>query len=340
MSTNRPVRVAVIGCGLIAQRQHLPAYVAAEEAEIVALVSGHRETAEVAARQFGNPRVLSTWQETIADPDVDAIDICTPNHLHAEIAIAAARAGKHVIVEKPMATELADADTMVAAAHEAGVVLMLAHNQRFVPHFETMRRLIAEGTIGRIYSARSIFMHAGPDESWGAASSWFWEEQSAGGGSLLDLGIHMIDLLIWTLDRPVLEVSAMTARVLKPTFADDNAFLTIRFEGDILASVQSSWSARPVPERNLSFHGELGNMVVGRTADEPIVIRLQDGARSKKVLPSIPEASEFGNPFVHFVRSIQNGTKPLVTGEDGRASLAVALAAYESARTGRVVRLG
>jgi predicted dehydrogenase len=106
MSTTSPVRVAVIGCGLIAQRAHLPSYVATPEADLAALVSGHRAAAEAVAAQFGNPRVLNSWQEAVVDPEIDAIDICTPNALHAEIAIAAARAGKHVLVEKPMSTSL------------------------------------------------------------------------------------------------------------------------------------------------------------------------------------------------------------------------------------------
>src|SRR5947207_1698619 len=118
-----PVRVAVIGAGLVAQRSHLPAYVASDEAQIAALVSGHIETAREVAGRFGNPRVLGSWQEAVADSEVDAIDICTPNALHAQIAIAAAHAGKHVLVEKPMALSLAEADAIIAAARETGVTL-------------------------------------------------------------------------------------------------------------------------------------------------------------------------------------------------------------------------
>lgn len=340
MGVDRPVRVAVIGAGLIARRAHLPAYVAAEEAEVAAIVSAHRETAEEAARQFGNPRVLDSWQAAVADPDIDAIDICTPNSLHSVIAIAALKAGKAVLVEKPMATSLAEADAMVAAAREARVVLAVAHNLRFVPIYAAMQQLLADGAIGRIFSARGFFMHAGPDEFWGATSDWFWREGEAGGGALLDMGIHMIDLLRWMIGRRVLEVSAMTARVLKPTFADDNAMVLMRFEGEILASVQSSWSARPVPDRQMAFHGEFGNLMMGRSSEEPLVLNLQEGSEARKVLPTIPAASPFGNPFVNFARAIQGSAPPLVTGEDGRVSLAIALAAYQSAKTGRVVQPG
>lgn len=131
----------------------------------------------------------------------------------------------------------------------------------------------------------------------------------------------------------------MTARVLKPTFADDNAIVLMRFEGDVLASVQASWSARPFPDRQITIHGELGHIAMGRSAEEPLVINLQEGDGSRKVIPAILPASTVGDPFVNFVRSIRDGVEPFVNGEDGRASLAVALAGYESAKTGRVVRL-
>ena len=338
MSAVRPVRMAVIGAGLIAQRAHLPAYAASEEAELAAIVSGHRASAEATAAKFGNPRVLDSWEEAVADPTIEAVDICTPNALHAPIAIASARAGKHVLVEKPMATSLAEADAMVAAAREAGVLLAVAHNLRFVPIYSAMQQLIAEGTIGRVFSARGIFMHAGPDEFWGATSDWFWREGEAGGGSLLDMGIHMIDLIRWMVGRPVHEVTAMTARVLKPTFADDNAMVIMRFEGDVLGSVQASWSARPVPDRQIAIHGELGNLMMGRSSEEPLILNLQDGSGARKVLPPIPAASPFGDPFLNFVHAVRGAAPLLVSGEEGRTSLRIALAAYESASSGRVMR--
>ena len=337
LAMNQPVRIAVIGAGLVAKRSHLPAYVASEEAEVVALVGGHVERVRAVAEQFGNPRVVATWEEAVADPEVDAVDICAPNALHAPIAIAAARAGKHVLVEKPMAMTLAEADAMIAAAREAGVVLMVAHNLRFVPIYEQVKRIVSEGIIGRPLAARGVFMHAGPDEFWGATSEWFWQAEMAGGGAMLDMGIHMIDLVRWFIDRPVLEVSAMTARTLKPTPFDDNAIALLRFEGDVIASVQASWVARPFPNREVTIHGELGHVAMGRSAAEPLAVHLLDGENGRKVVPAIPTASERVNPFVHFARSIRDGTRPLTSGEEGRASLAVALAAYESARTGRTV---
>ena len=335
-----PVRVGVVGCGLIARREHLPSYTSNPDAELVGVTSGRRETAEAAAREFGARRVYDTFDELLADPEVEAVDLCTPNALHAPMAIAAARAGKHVLVEKPMALTLTEADAMIGAARESGVLLMVAHNLRYVPVYEQIKRIVAEGVIGRPFSARGSFMHAGPDEFWGADSEWFWDAAQAGGGSLFDMGIHMIDLLRWFIGRPVTEVTAMTARVFKPTPFDDNAMVTMRFEGDVLAAMQSSWSARPFPDRHVLIHGELGHVHMGRSTAEPLVVNLK-GEDGDRVIPwEIPKRDAPYNPFVEFIRCIRTGDTPRTSAEEGRATLAVTLAAYESAQTRQVVRVG
>jgi len=339
MTSPRPVRVAVIGCGLIAQRSHFPAYAAAPEAEIAGVVSLIPEEAQNAVAHFGAQRILRSWEAAVADPDVDAIDICTPNYLHAPIAIAAARAGKHVCVEKPMATRLEDANAMVAAARENGVYLTVGHNLRFAPIFQTMRKAMQDGVIGRPFAARGVYMHAGPDESWGSTAQWFWDEATAGGGALLDMGIHMIDVMRWIIGRRVVEVSAMLSRHLKPTFADDTAFVLMRFDGDLVASVQAAWSARPSSDRELVIHGEEGNIAMGRSSGEPLVYNVRGADRPSRIVPDIPKTTDPDTPYLDFVRAIQQGREPQVTGEDGRDSLAIALAAYESARTGHTVQV-
>lgn len=328
------LRVGLVGCGLVARRYHLPAFQRCEEATVVAVASGRVESAKAAAEQFGVPRVHARWQDLAGDPDVDAVDVCAVNALHADISIAAARAGKHVLVEKPMAVTVAEADAMIAAARQAGVVLMVAHNLRFVPAFEELRRIVESGALGRLYVARGVFMHAGPDEAWGATSDWFWRQDTAGGGSLIDLGVHIVDLLRWFVGRRVLEVAAMTSRVEKPTYADDNAMLVLRFEGDVLATVQTGWTARPAADTEIVIHGERGHVAFSRAFKRPLAVRLAGGETTE---PEIPAVSERVNPYVHFARSVRDRTPPLTSGEEGRATLAVVEAAYESARTGQAV---
>jgi UDP-N-acetylglucosamine 3-dehydrogenase len=334
----RLLRIGVVGAGLIARRAHLPAYRDDPASEVVAIASRRAETASALAGEFGIPVVHETWQELVTDPRVEAVDVCAPNHLHAEVAIAAARAGKHVLVEKPMALSLAEADAMTAAARDAGVVLMVAHNLRLNPLYREVKRLVDAGAIGRPLSARGAFMHAGPDEFWGATSDWFWDRARAGGGSLLDMGIHMVDLMRWIIGRPVVEVAAMTSRLLKPTPFDDNAIVLLRFEGGLIASVQSSWTARPQPDRSLTVHGEKGYVAAGRSPSEPLVLHAAspEGAEQRTALP-VPKLAAGDNPFAHFVRCVRGLEAPLVPGEEGRRTLAVVLAAYEAAASGRSV---
>jgi UDP-N-acetylglucosamine 3-dehydrogenase len=332
------VRIGLVGAGLIARRAHLPAYRDDPASEVVAIASQRPENARAVAAEFGVPLVHESWQDLVADPEVEAVDICAPNHLHAEIAIAAARAGKHVLVEKPMALSLAEADAMIAAAQAARVVLMVAHNLRFSPLYRAVKRLVDEGAIGRPLAARGAFMHAGPDEFWGATSDWFWDRARAGGGSLLDMGIHMVDLMRWTIRRPVVEVVAMTSRMLKPTPFDDNAIVLLRFEGGLVGSVQSSWTARPQPDRSLTVYGEKGYVAAGGPPSEPLVLHTTTAeGTGGRTLPPIPALAADDNPFAHFARCVRRLDTPQVPGEEGRKTLAVVLAAYESAASGRVV---
>jgi predicted dehydrogenase len=335
-----PVRIGIAGAGLIARRAHLPGFAATSDAKVVGVASGRPSSAKAVAKEFAIPRTYDTWQALVADPEIDAVDICAPNSLHAPIALAAAEAHKHILVEKPMAVSLAEADSMIGAAERAGVVLMVAHNLRFVSVFEQLHQLIRGGSLGAIQSARGVFMHAGPDESWGATSDWFWREETAGGGALLDLGIHMIDLLRWVIDRPAVEVSAMISRLAKPTFAEDNAIVLVRFDGDILASVQTSWTARPFPDNQVTIQCENGRVIVGRSSGEPIAIYRSTANGVEKQAPEVPAASRHGDLFHQFVKAISEGSTPMISGRDGRDTLAVALAAYESARSGHVVKPG
>jgi UDP-N-acetylglucosamine 3-dehydrogenase len=339
-ATAQPLAVGVIGLGY-AGRTHTHAYAQIPGVRVVALAGQEPDRLAELGAQYGIPYLYHDYQDLLARDDLDAISVCTPNALHAPIAIAASQAGKHVLVEKPMALSLAEADAMIAAARAAERVLMVAHNLRYQPVYEAIKRIVADGLIGRPLAARGVFMHAGPDEFWGATSDWFWQEQAAGGGALLDMGIHMIDLLRWFIDEPVVEVEAMTARLAKPTFADDNAFVLLRFAGGAIASMQASWTARPFPDREVVIHGERGHVALGRAQGEPPALHVQDGGpeTARKVDIALPAVSALVNPFVHFLRVVREGIPPLTSGEEGRATLAVTLAAYEAARSGCKVAL-
>ncbi len=150
----------------------------------------------------------TTGSDAVTDENVDAVVVATPNAQHVDVAVAAADAGKHVLVEKPMARTLAEADTMVDAAARAGVVLMTAHNLRFAAPFAALRTHVVGGGIGRLTGFRAAFGHAGP-EQWVSDATWFRDPELAGGGALIDLGVHVVDLVRMVTGDEVVAVSAL-----------------------------------------------------------------------------------------------------------------------------------
>lgn len=167
------IKIAVFGCGAIAQRRHIPEYAENELAELVAFADPILERAQAMADQYGG-KAYASYEELLASEDVDAVSVCTPNHLHASMAIFAANAGKHVLVEKPMAATAEEGEQMIEAARRNGVFLMVGHNQRLMPPHVKAKEILDSGELGRVLTFRTSFGHPGP-EGWSVdgAGSWF-----------------------------------------------------------------------------------------------------------------------------------------------------------------------
>src|SRR6266516_1916908 len=188
-------RVALFGCGWV-QGFHARGVLAAG-GELVAVANHRRETAAAFAQEHGIPRVTTDWEALAAAPDLDAAIVATPNALHAPQTIALLRAGKHVMVEKPMATTVAESDAMIEASRASRASLMVAHCWRFRDEVIAVRDRIATGELGEIVKTRGYGVHAG----WGP-SGWFTDPALAGGGALLDMGVHAIDTARFLLGDP------------------------------------------------------------------------------------------------------------------------------------------
>ena len=327
------VRVAVVGCGAVAQRVHLPGLRSAG-AEVVAFASRSRSSSEEAARQWGGGEVLDDWRAVLKHPGVDALDVCTPNANHAEIALAAAAAGKHVLVEKPMAMTVEEADRMAEAARRSRVVLMPAHNARFRRPFVAMREAVATGDIGRVVAFRCAWGHAGPQE-WAPTADWFRDPARSGGGALIDLGVHAADVLRAVLDDEPVAVSALLWPDPAPADAGDGrveelAQLVVRFSEGALGTLQASWAVSTGADHQLTVQGTTGTLHLDTTTPPTLV---PAGGGDPHRLP-LPERGR--GMFEAFVAAIEQGTQPAVTAADGRAAVAVVAAAYRSAASGRV----
>jgi predicted dehydrogenase len=321
------IRVGLIGCGTVARRMHLPAFKKTPDADVVAFASRSVASAQAAAVEYGAGKVFDDWRELIGA--VDAVDICSPNASHVEQAIAAAESGKHVLVEKPMACTVDEADAMLRAARDAGVVLHVAHNMRYVPAVVAARDEIARGAIGELVGARAAFGHSGPHH-WAPEASWFHDPALSGGGPLIDLGIHAVDFVRFVTQTDVREVAAM---LYGDGPVEDAAHVLMRFTSGATGSLHASWAVRPAPDFGLTLFGTQGTLHVD--ARTPLHVRTKAGDKRAVELPEVTSS-----PCEDFVRTINGETgAPAATGQDGRAALAVVCAAYEAARAGRTVRV-
>jgi UDP-N-acetylglucosamine 3-dehydrogenase len=314
------LRLALVGCGAAAQRLHMPALRAAGAA-IACFASRRLSSAEAAASEWGGGALTDDWRTAVTRDDVDAVVVCAPNDLHAPVAIEAAKAGKHVLVEKPMATSLEDADAMIAAAAGSGVLLVPAHNARFAPGMAAARVEVADGTLGQVRGFHASLVSAGP-LAWSPDATWFLDPD--GGGALLDLGIHLADVLRFVVGD-ITEVSATTTGIPAMTAA-----ATLRTASGAIGTMNVSWEA-PAGDARLDVRGSLASLRAG-IADA--VLTYPDGRTS-----TIAHPPADGQPYAGFVRACAGEGPVPVTAEDGRAALAIIIAAQRSVASGRTVKV-
>jgi predicted dehydrogenase len=272
---------------------------------------------------------VTDYRDVLADDAIDAVYIALPHHLHEEATIAAAEAGKHILLEKPMANSLAEADRMLAAQRQAGVKLMVGFTHRFHSELETAKRLIEAGELGRLTLAIDVMTTGG------VIPGWFWQKSQAGGGVLHVNGAHSFDRLHWLMGSEIVEVFAYTDTYDPRKTVEDSTVVALRFANGAMGATVHNWvTDAGLPFKcDLDIHGTDGairidtwNALEFSNASHTWVQRRQRDDMFQK------EISEF-------VKAILEDREPCVTGEDGRRSLACVMAAYESARTGKPVTI-
>lgn len=336
------LKVAVIGCGSIAKYRHIPEYVDHEGVEIVAFVDPVIERAQAFAEQHGG-QAFADYKEMLAAVKPDAVSVCTPNYLHAEMTIEAAKTGAHVLVEKPMAVTDEEAAAMIEAAKANNVKLMVGHNQRFMPPHQKAKEILQTGVLGKVLTFRTSFGHPGPD-AWSidGANSWFFRKEEAIMGAMGDLGVHKSDLIRWLLDDEVSEVAAFVGTLdKKDTESDDNASCILRMKSGAIGTLVASWTYYKGEDNSTVLWCENGVMKIGTDPVDQVIVELRDGTVDKYQTGEISTNEKQLSSFVieKFVDSIVNDTVPAVSGEEGRASLKVILDAFQSQETGQIVKV-
>ncbi|MBN8209885.1 Gfo/Idh/MocA family oxidoreductase [Bacillus sp. NTK071] len=340
----RKLQVGVIGCGSIAKHRHLPEYAANKLIEIAAVCDIVKTRADEIGALYGAVSYESV-EELLQNEQIDAVSVCTPNYLHAPISIAALKAGKHVLCEKPMATSREDAEQMIEAARESGKKLMIAHNQRFVPSHAKAKEILASGEVGKVYSFRTAFGHPGP-EAWSVdgKDSWFFEKEKAFIGAMGDLGVHKTDLIRYVLGEEIVEVGSFVETSAKEfATVDDNAVCILKSESGIIGTLAASWAYTAKEDNSTIIYAE---KAILRLEDDPVnslVVQYQTGEVVKYELGGIQSNDEGGQSSSHvinrFVDSIVSDKESPVSGLEGMKSLQVVLAALESNETKKMISL-
>ena len=336
------LRFGLIGCGRVAPR-HAESLLSLPGAQLVAVADVRESRAERFAAQY-HAAAHTDYHALLARQDVDVVNICTPSGLHAQMAVEAMQAGKHVIVEKPIALTLHDADLMIGAARVYGLKLCVVLQNRYNRPMQDLKQVIESGMLGRLLLGNATVRWYRPQEYYedGWHGTWAMD-----GGALMNQSIHHIDALQWLLGRPE-SVFAYSATLAHRMEAEDIGVASIRFHGGTLGVVEGSTVTYPENlEGSVAVFGERGSLKVGGTAlNRKVLWKVAGELEHEKELltrEQVDPPSVYGTShravIADMIEAILVNRAPKTDGREAKKSLALVLAMYESARTGQPVNL-
>ena len=361
MPKNGKAQIGIIGCGRISQVSHAPGYKALEErgtCDLIACCDVVPETAEAFAQQFGIPRVFTDYRELLQLDDLDGVSIATPPFAHKETTVAALRAGKHVLCEKPIAMNSEEGEAMLAAARETGNILTIGHGQRFAPASMEIHRRVQAGDLGEIYYGKASALRRRGVPARGV----FTVKALNGGGPLIDIGVHTLDTTMWLMGSPQ-PVSVFGAAYDKlahtPGVAAENKFGNtgafdpakydvedlcvgmIKFANGATLVLETSWLLNGGPADGM--HSEIYG-TRGSAATNPFQIMVDDGTALQDVTPELPPHPRGGGAgnflrLERFVEAILGRGEILVKPEESLNVQRIIDALYRSADSGQLVQL-
>jgi predicted dehydrogenase len=347
MSANQKVKVGIIGSQFEADIHAASFAMMPEEIDVVAIASPTPGNAEKLAKKYSIPRVFLDYREMLKEPDIEMVTITAPNHLHAQMTIDIANAGKHVVCEKPLCMTLSEADEMIDVCHRKGILLAYAEELFFTPKYVKAKEMADQGAFGKVYLVKQSEKHFGPH------SAWFWDVERSGGGALMDLGCHGIAFCYWFLGRPAIRsiyAHLGTYTHADKTKGDDEAICIIEFENGAVGMIENSWGRRGGMSDRSEIYGEGGvtyaDLHMGNAL--PTYSEYGFGYAVEKApstqgwsYPVFEEHWNYGIPqeMRHFARCVRGKETLRATGEDGRVVMQALYAAYASAGLGQKVQL-
>lgn len=334
-----PVGVALVGTGLAAA-MHTAALRLLPEAEIRGVVGTSPARAEEFARRHGLPRAYPDLAACLADPAVRVVHLCTPPHTHPALTSAVATAGRHLLVDKPLARTVEEADRMIADCAAAGVLLCGLFQHRYIPLSRSVKGALAAGRLGRIHLVECSVKWWRSEEYY-RGSSWRARHATEGGGALINQAIHSIDLLQW-LVGPVESVAGHTATAAHAIETEDVGVAVLRLAGGALGVLQGTTAAYPgFPER-IEIHGAGGSVVLdeGRRRVEWYLrgeqprVEQEGAAQGNAADPAAVSPEAHAAAFADFLRSVVRGEPAAVDGPEARRALEIVEAVYRSSALG------
>jgi predicted dehydrogenase len=354
MKLNDKIRLGIIGAGNIGN-VHINVFKKLPtEIEIVAVTDSYNSLAQMRAAEHGIPKCYMTSEELIQDPDIDAVVIGVPNQWHAPLAVQALKAGKHVLLEKPMAIDVPSAREIVRAQRESGKVLMIPHQMRWEWLPMQVKQQVDNGAIGNIYNAKVGWFRRKGIPGWG---TWFTKREESGGGPLIDIGVHMLDLAFYFMGnaKPV-SVYGSTYAEFGPkkrgigtwgtpnwngTYnVEDLATALIKMDNGSTLSLEVSWAVHMDTDSKHFVHlmgSEGGASLIGNQGK----LLTETFERATEVELKTPDNDEGGRIRVsrHFIECIRSGKEPTTSAMAGFTNNLILDAIYESSRTGHEVIL-
>jgi len=336
----KKIRVGLVGLGFSGSI-HADAYAAIKDkADLVAVCDIDKEKAEMIAGCYG-ANAYTDFKEMLEKEKLDAVDLCVPHHLHSKFVIAAAKAGKHVMVEKPIATTVEETEKMIEATRKANVKFMVAEDQVHLPAHKLAKELIDKGAIGKIFMTRVLSaVYDMPEEEKG------WKLNPKNKGVLLDMAVHYITTLQWIMGK-IEKVSAMAESVVvdkgKSDF-DDNAIAIVKFKNGAIGEVSVTTAVISEPCNRLEFYGTEGTIIVDQSCEKPLKYHSAHPGMETDgwVKPEVEHVTypgyfplAFGKEVKYFVECILGNREPEFGGKMGMESMKVVEAAYKAVKTGK-----
>ena len=357
----RVIKIGMIGCGGIANSKHMPSLSKVADCEMVAFCDIVVERAEKAAKTFGTPdaKVYADYKELLKDPEIEVVHVCTPNRSHSFITVDALEAGKHVMCEKPMAINSAEAQKMLDAAERTGKKLTIGYQNRFRDDSLFLKKEAEDGTFGDIYYAKATALRRRAVPTWGV----FLNEYEQGGGPLIDIGTHALDLTLWTLNnyKPKYCLGTTYHKLNRDTnqgnawgnwdpdkfTVEDSAFGFVVMENGATIVLESAWALNTLDVR------EAVTSVCGTLAGADMMSGLRiNGIRQGRQYVMEPSFKAGGAAFNEgkkgesaadrearmWIEAVRNDTTPLTLPEQAYCVTRILEGIYESAKTGDIYK--